>query len=153
MKASPTRDLIVGLFVLAGLVAIGYLSVNLGGLSYTGPGGLLLRGSFDEIGGLSVRAPVVISGVKVGQVSEIQLDPDLRAQVVLDVDPGLELPVDTSAAIRTSGLLGDQFIALEPGAEEDLLVNGDVLSFTESALNIEKLVGALVHGSDIGGDQ
>ncbi len=152
MKASPTRDLIVGLFVLAGLAAIAYLSVNLGGLSYTGPGGLLLRGSFDEIGGLSVRAPVVISGVKVGQVSEIQLDPDLRAQVVLDVDPGLELPVDTSAAIRTSGLLGDQFIALEPGAEEDLLVNGDVLSFTESALNIEKLVGALVHGSDIGGD-
>lgn len=153
MTASPTRDLIVGLFVLAGLAAIGYLSVQLGGLNYKGPGGFTLKGSFDEIGGLSERAPVVISGVKVGQVAKIQLDGDLRAQVVLDVDPGLQLPVDTSAAIRTSGLLGDQFIALEPGAEEDLLISGDVLSFTESALNIERLVGALVHGSEIGGDE
>ena len=151
MQNSPTRDLTVGLFVLAGLLAIAYLSVRLGGLEVEGPGAVRLVAAFDEIGGLSVRAPVVIAGVKVGQVTEIDLDGDLRAQVAFQVGPNLELPIDTSAAIRTSGLLGDQFIALEPGAEEELLVDGDVLSFTESALNIEKLVGTLVHNADLGG--
>lgn len=152
MKAG-TRDGIVGLFVLAGLLAVGYLSVQVGGLSYKGPGGLELHGAFDEIGGLTVRAPVVISGVKVGQVSGIGLDPDLRARVTIEVDGRLELPVDTSASIRTAGLLGDQFVALTPGAEEELLRSGDALSFTESALNIEKLVGTLVHNADLGGDE
>ena len=151
MQGSPTRDFLVGLFVLAGLAAVGYLSVQLGGLSYDGRGGLTLQATFDEIGGLSERAPVVISGVRVGEVVGIDLGDDLRASVTLDVDEGLELPIDTSAAIRTAGLLGDQFIALEPGAEDDLLVSGGVITFTESAFNIEKLVGALVHGSEIGG--
>ena len=150
MSASPTRDLVVGLFVLAGLLAIGYLSVRVGGLSYTGPGGLSLVAHFDEIGGLTARAPVVISGVKVGQVAQIRLDPELRAEVTLELDARLELPVDTSARIRTAGLLGDQFVALVPGAEEELLASGDVVSFTESALNIESLVGRLVHNFEQG---
>ena len=151
MQGSPTRDFLVGLFVLAGLAAVGYLSVQLGGLSFDDRGGLRLVATFDEIGGLSERAPVVISGVRVGQVEGIALGDDLRATVTLDVDAALELPVDTSAAIRTAGLLGDQFIALEPGAEDELLGEGGVITFTESAFNIEKLVGALVHGADIGG--
>jgi phospholipid/cholesterol/gamma-HCH transport system substrate-binding protein len=92
----------------------------------------------------------VISGVKVGQVSDIRLDPDLRAQVTLELDGRLELPVDTSAKIRTSGLLGDQFIALVPGAEEEMLASGDALSFTENALNIESLVGRMVHSFEQG---
>jgi phospholipid/cholesterol/gamma-HCH transport system substrate-binding protein len=112
---------------------------------------MTLIARFDEIGGLSVRAPVVISGVKVGQVTAIQLDEDLRAQVVMDVDADLMLSVDTSAAIRTAGILGDQLVALEPGAEEDFLASGGELSFTESAFNIEKLVGTLVHDTRIGG--
>jgi len=152
MQASPVRDFAVGVFVLAGLAAVAYLSVQLGGVSYTGPGGLQLAGSFDEIGGLSVRAPVRIAGVKVGQVESIGLDDDLRARVVLDVDSSLELPIDTAAGIRTSGLLGDQFIALEPGAEDDVLSSGDELEFTESAINLDKLIGAVVHGG-IGGDE
>jgi phospholipid/cholesterol/gamma-HCH transport system substrate-binding protein len=153
MQSSPARDLVVGLFVLAGFAAVGYLSLQLGGGGYSGPGGLELLAGFDEIGGLSARAPVRISGVKIGQVKRIALSEDLRAQVFLDVDADIELPVDTSAAIRTAGLLGDQFIALEPGAEDELLVSGDELSFTEGALNIEKLIGGLVHGADLGGEQ
>lgn len=152
MQTSPVRDFTVGVFVLAGLAAIAYLSIQLGGLSYKGPGGLLLTGSFDEIGGLTVRAPVTIAGVKVGQVTAIDLDEDLRARVRIDVDASLELPVDTAAGIRTSGLLGDQFIALEPGAEDATLASGDELSFTESAINLDKLIGAVVHGG-IGGDE
>lgn len=151
MQSTSGRDIIVGAFVLLGVVAIGYLSIQVGGLSYTGPGGLSLEARFDEIGGLSPRAPVVISGVKVGQVTEIELDDDLRARVLLDLDSALELPIDTSASIRTEGLLGSQYIALEPGGEIDLLQPGDTIDFTESAINIEKLIGTLVHDTDIGG--
>ncbi|MBW2387296.1 MAG: outer membrane lipid asymmetry maintenance protein MlaD [Deltaproteobacteria bacterium] len=148
MKSSQT-DLIVGAFVLLGLGAIAYLSLQVGGMSYTGPGGFKVVATFDEIGGLTSRAPVVISGVKVGQVTSISLDDDLRAEVVLDVRPGLELTVDTSASIRTSGLLGNQFISLEPGGEIDLLADGESVDFTESALNLEKLIGTFMHGSDL----
>jgi phospholipid/cholesterol/gamma-HCH transport system substrate-binding protein len=149
MQPSPIRDFVVGLFVLAGLAAIAYLSIQVGGLSYKGPGGLELVASFDEIGGLAPRAPVAISGVKVGQVASIELDPTLRARVTLDLDKSLSLPVDTTASIRTSGLLGDQFIALEPGGEEQLLKPGEEIAFTESALSIERLIGKFVHDSGI----
>jgi phospholipid/cholesterol/gamma-HCH transport system substrate-binding protein len=140
---------VVGLFVLAGLAAIAYLSIQVGGLSYKGPGGLELVASFDEIGGLAPRAPVSISGVKVGQVSRIELDPTLRARVTLDLDKSLALPVDSTASIRTAGLLGDQFISLEPGAEEQMLKSGEEIAFTESALSIERLIGKFVHDSGI----
>jgi phospholipid/cholesterol/gamma-HCH transport system substrate-binding protein len=153
MQASAGRDLTVGIFVLAGLAALAYLSVQVGGLSYRGPSGLILTAAFDEIGGLSVRAPVVISGVKVGQVTRIELSDDLRARVTMDLDPRLQLPVDSTGSIRTSGLLGDQFIALEPGAEDASLASGDQLEFAESAINLEKLIGAFIHGSAENGDE
>ena len=153
MQSKPIRDLLVGLFVLAGFGAIAYLSMQLGGADLQRGNGLSLVAQFDEIGGLSKRAPVVISGVPVGEVTSIALDEELRATVTIEVAPDLELPVDTSASIRTSGVLGDQFIALEPGGEDQLLAQGDVLSFTESALNFEKLIGTLIHGSGLGGSE
>ena len=151
MQSSPSRDLAVGLFVLIGLLAVGYLSLRVGGLQTQG--GLVLHANFAQIGGLAERAPVVISGVKVGRVTKIELADDLRARVTLDVDAKLALPTDTSASIRTSGLLGDQFIELEPGAEDQLLSPGGEITLTESALSIEKLVGSLVHDADLGGDE
>jgi phospholipid/cholesterol/gamma-HCH transport system substrate-binding protein len=151
MQPSPIRDFVVGLFVLAGLGAIAYLSIQVGGLSYKGPGGLELIARFDEIGGLATRAPVAISGVKVGQVSRIELTPppDIRARVTLDLDPSLQLPIDTTASIRTSGLLGDQFIALEPGAEEAMLKSGEEIERTEPALSIERLIGKFVNDAGL----
>jgi len=146
MQSNTSRDFIVGLFVLAGLVAVAYLSSNLGGLSLAGEGGFRVVAVFDDVGGLSQRSPVKISGVKVGQVESIALDEDLRARVSLDLDPAIELPIDSSAAIRTAGLLGDQFVSLEPGAEDELLKPGEVFTYTESALSLDKLVGRLVHG-------
>jgi phospholipid/cholesterol/gamma-HCH transport system substrate-binding protein len=149
MQPSPGRDLAVGVFVLVGLAAVGYLSIRVGGLSYKGPGGFELYASFDEIGGLRSRAPVVISGVKVGQVSAVKLGDDLRARVTLDIDPSLELPVDTSAGIRTAGVLGDQYLALELGGEEELLEPGEEIAFTENALLLERLIGKFVHNAGL----
>ncbi|MBW2229207.1 MAG: outer membrane lipid asymmetry maintenance protein MlaD [Deltaproteobacteria bacterium] len=146
MQSSSTRDLMVGVFVLIGLMAIGWLSLRIGGLSFSREGGLVLFATFDDVGGLSRRSPVRIAGVRVGQVDSIELDEDLRARVVIDVQPDLELSIDTAAAIRTSGLLGDQFMSLEPGADDLLLESGDDFSFTESAWSVDALVGELVHG-------
>lgn len=153
MKRSPTRDFLVGLFVLAGLGAIAYLSLSVGGLAHAGPGGFVLYANFDEIGGLKARAPVVISGVRVGQVSSIALNDDYRARVTLDLDPRLELPVDTTASIVTSGVLGDRYVSLQPGGEEDLLKPGDEISFVESAVLLERLIGKLIHGANVGDDE
>ena len=149
MSRSPTRDFIVGLFVLGGLVAIGYLSVSIGGLTYNGPGGLTLFAKFDQTGGLKDRAPVVIAGVKVGQVRSIVLSDDFRARVQFEVDRRLQLPVDTTASIVTSGLLGDRYISLEIGGEETMLKSGDEIGFTESAVILERLIGKFIHNSGV----
>ena len=144
MSESPIRDFLVGVFVLIGLAAIAYLSIALGGASYRGPGGLDLIVTFDQVGGLKSRSRVVVGGVKVGQISGISLDEDLRARVVLDIDERLELPTDTSAAILTSGVLGNQYIELEPGGEEAILKSGDEIEFTQSALILEQMISRLV---------
>ena len=148
MRRSPTRDFLVGLFVLAGLGAVAYLSISVGGLSY-GEGGLHIFAAFDQTGGLKPRAPVVISGVKVGQVGAIALDQNYRARVDLDLDPALELPVDTTASIVTAGVLGDRYVSLQLGGEEELLKSGDEITFTESAVILERLIGKLIHSTDV----
>ena len=147
MNRSPLRDFVVGLFVLAGLGAIAYLSINVGGLSYSGPGGLTLYASFDQTGGLKPRAPVVISGVKVGQIDAIDLGTDYRARATLELDKKLELPTDTTASIQTAGLLGDRYVALQLGGDDKMLKSGDEITFTESAVILERLIGKLVHNA------
>jgi phospholipid/cholesterol/gamma-HCH transport system substrate-binding protein len=144
MRDEPRRDLWVGLFVLLGLAGIAYLSLAIGGVSYRGPGGLELSASFDEVGSLKNRAKVVIGGVKVGQVKTIQLGQSFRPRVILDVDGRLQLPSDTSASILTAGVLGDQYIALEPGGDTDTLKAGDQIQFTQGAVILERLIGKLI---------
>lgn len=149
MQSSATRDLIVGVFVLVGLAAIAYLSLTVGGLEYGAADRIVLRATFDDIGGLSVRAPVRIAGVKIGQVSAIDLDDDLRARVSLEVDSAVGLSIDSAAAIRTSGLLGDQFVSVELGAEDENLRDGEEFAFTESALSLDRLIGRFVHDAGV----
>ena len=146
MGRSPIRDLLVGVFVLSGLAALGYLSIQLGGATYSGPGGLTLYASFDEVGGLAPRSPVVIGGVKVGQVKSIELSPegDFRARVTMDIDEKLKLPDDTSASILTQGVLGSQYIGLEPGGSDTMLESGGELAYTQSAVVIERLIGKVI---------
>lgn len=149
MQPSPVRDLIVGLFVATGLATIAYLSIQVGGVSYAGRGGLELRATFDQIGGLKPRAPVSVAGVIVGQVRSIELDDQLLARVTMELDENLALPTESRAAIRTQGLLGDQYIALEPGPGEDLMKNGEEFEYTDPAISIEGLIGKFVHNSGI----
>jgi phospholipid/cholesterol/gamma-HCH transport system substrate-binding protein len=150
MSRAPVRDLLVGLFVLAGLGAVAYLSLSVGGLSFGGPPRVAVYADFDEIGGLKPRAQVVIAGVKIGQVDSITLDEGYRARVRLEVDAALKLPVDTSASIMTAGLLGDRYISLQIGGDEKLLQPGDQITMTESAVVLERVIGKLIYSGSAG---
>ncbi len=153
MSRAPLRDLLVGLFVLAGLGAVAYLSLSVGGVSYGGARQIPLFADFDEIGGLKPRAQVVISGVKIGQVTRITLDESYRARVQLSVDAALKLPIDTSASIMTSGLLGDRYVSLQVGGDDKLLQGGDQITMTESAVVLERVIGKLIYNPDRGKSQ
>jgi phospholipid/cholesterol/gamma-HCH transport system substrate-binding protein len=147
------RDLWVGLFLLVGAAAVAFLSVSVGGATYRGPGGLELAVTFDQVGGLKTRAPVVIGGVKVGQVKSIGLDGELRARVLLDVDAGLSLPKDTSASILTAGVLGDQYVELTPGGDPEFLRSGDAIELKQDALVLERLIGRMIQSLGAGNDK
>jgi len=149
MRRSPSRDLLVGVFVLMGLAALAYLSLNVGGFSLVPGGGMTLYAAFDEIGGLKPRAPVVISGVKVGQVDSISLNDDYRARVSMNIDGKVELPIDSSASIVTSGVLGDRYVSIQLGGEEQLLGDGEEITFVESAVILERLIGQVIHNTNV----
>jgi len=145
MNRLAMRDLVVGIFVLCGLGAVAYLSFQLGGSSYAGPRGLTVHAYFDEVGGLSSRAPVVIGGVKVGQVVRIALDREnYRAKVTMDLDGSLELREDASASVVTQGVLGDKLVAIDPGGADEVIPDGGTIAHTQSAVVLEQLIGKFV---------
>ena len=108
---------------------------------------------FNETGDLAVRAPVVIGGVRIGEITAITLQPDYRARVEMNIDPTVKIPADTTASIVTAGMLGDRYIELSPGGDEKLLKSGDQISMTESAVILEKLIGQLVYSITNGSDK
>lgn len=138
----------VGLFVLIGLAAVVYLTVKLGAGAYVGSDTYSLEARFANTGGLNKGASVSIGGVRVGRVESIRLDvSDFSAIVEMSILQGVRLPSDTMASIRTSGIIGDKFIALSPGAEEDFLKPSDRITMTEPAIELESLISKMAFGS------
>lgn len=148
MKRSAI-ELWVGLFVVAGLAALGVLAFKVGNLS-SGDirDAYRVTAHFDNIGGLSVKAPVTLAGVRIGRVSDIRIDrDDYRAIVEMSIDPNYSnLPTDTSASILTQGLLGAQYVGVDPGGEEEYLTNGDEIEITQSAVVLEQMLGQFLYG-------
>jgi phospholipid/cholesterol/gamma-HCH transport system substrate-binding protein len=139
-------EVMVGLFVLLGVAALLFLALKAANLASFGQHeGYVVRARFDNIGGLKPRAPVRSAGVTVGRVKTISLDPKTYQGVVrLEIDNHVKFPKDTSAKILTAGLLGDQYIGLEPGYDEKELAAGDTISQTQSAVVLENLIGQLI---------
>ncbi|MFK8027181.1 MAG: outer membrane lipid asymmetry maintenance protein MlaD [Gammaproteobacteria bacterium] len=140
-------EIAVGLFVVMGGAALFMLAMSVSNFgSISSKEGYFLTAYFENIGGLKVRSAITVSGVKVGQVSEIVFDPErLQAKVTLRVDNDHDyFTLDTAASIYTAGLLGEQYIALEPGAEDDTLTNGDEIEFTQSAVVLEEIISKFI---------
>ena len=140
-------EIMVGLFIAIGMAALFMLAMKVSNLSsFAKSESYDLTAYFRNIGGLKVRSPVTVSGVKVGQVSSISFDPGVfKAKVVLSLDQTNDyFPVDTKASIYTAGLLGEQYVALTPGAEDETLENGSQIENTHDALVLEEFLGNVV---------
>ncbi len=135
-------EIFVGLFVLLGLVGLVFLALKAANLgSFSTGDSYTLTARFDNIGGLKVRAPVKSAGVTVGRVAAITLDPQrYQGLVRLEIQRDVQFPTDSSARILTSGLLGDQYLGIEPGAQEKSFQPGDEIKQTQSAVVLESLI-------------
>lgn len=135
-------ETLVGLFVLLGIAGVVFLSLKAANLaSFGSRDSYVVSARFDNIGGLKARSPVRSAGVTVGRVTSIALDPKtFQGLVVMELDKDVAFPKDSSAKILTAGLLGDQYIGIEPGADENNLAAGDVIKQTQSAVVLENLI-------------
>lgn len=141
-------ELLVGLFVVLGLSAVVYLTIKLGAGSIIGVDNYTLEARFTNTSGLNTGSSVVVAGVPVGRVERIWVDPnDYSAIVTFRVNSDLNLPTDSMASIKTTGLIGDKYLALSPGAEEVYLKPGERITMTESAVDIESLIAKFAFGS------
>jgi phospholipid/cholesterol/gamma-HCH transport system substrate-binding protein len=146
MKQSSI-ELSVGAFVLLGLAAIVWFAVQAGAGAAIGGSGYEVNARFTNIGGLKPGSQVFIAGVPVGRVDKIDLNPQYAAVVRLNVKQGIHLPSDTIASIKTSGLIGDKYVALAPGADSNNLPPGGTITDTESAMDLESLISRFAFGN------
>lgn len=137
----------VGLFVLAGFAALLFLALKVGNLNLGGVQDVYqVTASFSNIGSLKTRAPVRAAGVTVGRVVEVDFDSDrYQATITMAIDAEYRFPTDTSASILTSGVLGENYVGLEAGAEEVMLEDGDRLTLTQSAVVLEHVIGQFLY--------
>jgi phospholipid/cholesterol/gamma-HCH transport system substrate-binding protein len=138
-------ELTVGTFVLAGILAMGYLSIQLGGLDILSTGEYPLTAKFTTVSGLRVGASVEMAGVRVGRVQKIGLSGE-DAVITMRVEDSVKLSQDAIASIRTKGILGDKYIKLSQGGSEKLIKPGGRIRETEPPLDIEKLIGDFIFG-------
>jgi len=143
MRASRNIEIMVGVFVLFGFIALFLLALNISNVASLGANkGYDVKAYFDNIGGLRTRAVVSMSGVKIGRVSQIKYHQQRgQAEVTLTLDSQYPLSIDSQASIYTAGLLGEQYISLEPGAEEEVLKSGSMITLTQSAMVLEEIIG------------
>lgn len=137
-------EILVGAFMAAGIIAMFFLAMQVSNLSASPTGdGYTLRARFDNVGSLKVRAPVTMAGVRVGRVESIAFDKvTYEALVTLRIERDYDnLPTDTFASVFTSGLLGEQYVGLDPGGSTDYLHDGDTIGHTQSALVLEQMIG------------
>lgn len=138
-------ELVVGIFVLAGLACLAYLAIHLGKMEVWGQG-YQVYANFDNVSGLKQGASVEVAGVNVGRVESIRLTQGDRARVALRLELDLKLHNDAIASVRTKGIIGDKFVKISPGGAEKLIPPGGTIRDTESAIDLEELLSSYIHG-------
>ena len=145
--SKTSLELGVGIFVLIGILCVGYLTVRLGKMELLGDEHYFLNARFISVAGLKKGAQVVIAGVQVGQVTQISLDPEEQVAIVrMKIIEEVVLTDDVIASVKTSGLIGDKYIKLSPGGSDEILKDGEMITETESSLDIEELVSKYAFG-------
>ena len=147
MNKTKNLEIMVGVFVFLGLASLVVLAFNISNLgsSLSSPSVYAVQAHFDNVGGLRTRAKVTLSGVNIGRVISVGYDSKFsRALVRMEIDTQYKLSSDTQASIYTAGLLGEQYISLEPGAEDEVLTDGDSIYLSQSALVLEEIVGKVL---------
>lgn len=141
-------EMMVGTFMLIGILCLGYVSIKLGKMEIVGGDFYSVSAGFDSVSGLKPGARVEIAGVEVGKVDRIVLDAKSgdRALAYLKIKSGVKITDDVIASVRTSGIIGDKFIKLRPGGSEKMLKDNSIIRETESAIDIEELVSKFIHG-------
>jgi phospholipid/cholesterol/gamma-HCH transport system substrate-binding protein len=145
MYASRTTRLLVGTFIILGMVAVAYLSFRLVRMELLSPPGYTIHADFEDISGLKIGDLVEIAGVPVGKVTAISLRDD-HADVSMHLNKGVEVDSDAIAAIKTNGIIGDKYVSIAPGAGDRMLKNGDSLRYTQSSFVLEDAIAQLIGG-------
>jgi phospholipid/cholesterol/gamma-HCH transport system substrate-binding protein len=149
MMKNINTELIIGLFMIAGFLAFGYLSLQMGEFSiFDLEKNYSLEAEFDNVSGLKVGAVVETSGVGIGKVARVQLGEQGLAEVIMLINQDVKISADAIASIRTQGLIGDKYIKIIQGADEEMLEEGGVIFDTESSIDFEELVSKYIFESD-----
>ena len=138
-------ELAVGLFIIAGIVCLGYLSIKLGKMEIVGERGCDIYGVFSNVGGLKVGSSIEIAGVNVGRVKRITLE-NYQATVVLNLPKGLKIQEDAIVSVKTKGLIGEKYIDITPGASEKIIQPGGRIRETQPAVDLEELISKFIFG-------
>mgnify|MGYP001424682412 CR=1 FL=1 len=146
MKRNMT-DIIVGIFLIVGFVALGWLALQLGEVPWlAGSHSYTLYGEFNNISGVKSGADIQISGVKVGTVRELSLNDQSFAVVAMQLNKDVKIPVDSIASVKSQGIIGDKFIQISLGGDELVFKDGETISDTESAVDLESLISKFAFG-------
>ena len=138
----------VGIFMFIGIICVGYLTIHLGKMDWIGNNHYMLKARFQSVSGLKAGAPVEMAGVQIGQIGDISLDQERKiAQVTLKIENGITIAEDAIASVKTAGLIGDKYIMISPGGSDIILNPGDIITETESAVDLEDLVSKYVFGN------
>jgi phospholipid/cholesterol/gamma-HCH transport system substrate-binding protein len=147
MNTNSRTEIVVGLFLVIGLTAFGWLSMRLGEVSWlTGGKNYTLYAEFDNISGIKTGSEVQIAGVSVGSVAELRLNDEGRAVAVFKLNNGIKIPKDSIASVKSQGIIGDKFIRIMPGGDKESYQPGATIIDTESSLDIESLISKFALG-------
>ncbi len=140
-------EMIVGAFVLAGIISISWMAVKLGQIGGIGASGYMLEAVFTDAGGMRSGSDVMMAGVVIGRVDDVAVNDDSEARLTLLIDDGIPVTADAIASVRTKGIIGERYIRITQGGDDEILQAGDEIEETEPAINIEDLVSKYIFSS------
>jgi len=144
MQAYKRIEITVGIFVFLGLLAMSWTAITIGQIGGLGETGYNLKATFDDVGGVRHGSDIMLAGVTIGRVDAVQLKGNDKATLILHIKEGVNITEDAFASVRTKGIIGDRYIRITQGMEDNMLEDGAEIEETESAINIEDLISKYI---------